>query len=728
MSPKNRDIYEFGDFRLYPAENILEKAGKPILLKPKAFATLVCLVENHGNLLERSELLDKVWNDSFVEESSVSKCIWELRSALGDEPKGSRYIQTVPKRGYRFVGDIRTVSASDLPDADAATPETPIDHDDKIEPIPKALPDRWYNGFIFPLSLVLMFGFAVVTAVTYIFATRSNAAPILTQRFNIQRLSSDGRSTHPTLTSDGRTLYYVKEIGDQQSIRLRDMETANESELIAGAAVKYYGMSISPDDRYLFFSRAANSGSTPTLFRLSIPAGIPQKIADDVQGWTSVSPDGSLIAYVRCPYKVGDYCSLYVADARTGENERKLITKPAPFRIGANVFTKDGKFVVFASGQSHTASNDFELKKIDIVTKEEFGFRSGRYFYIRNIARLGDSNSLVFSAVRSGVQKAGLWKVDNDTDQIDEIGKEDLNFNAIAFNKEASLGVSSLTSGDFYLQLISADIDGPVKELSFAAQSAFLPDGRILFASDMSGQRDIWVMKPDGGDLRQLTSDTADELSIVASADGTRIFYSSTVSGDLQIWRINVDGTDPVRITKQVGGHPLRVSPDNRTLFYQSNIDDTLWSVDVDGASTEKMVAKLPTSMVALSPDTNMIAYQQKIGNNVVIAVSSVYDQRPKHTFLAGVNDQINAINWSEDGGDIYYLQSTPGVATIFRQPINASEPIKIRDTPIKKDLTEKCLAVSYDGRQMTVVSGEWKHDLVLISGLKHDRPASEPR
>ena len=107
MTPKNGHIYEFGDFRLQPSENLLEKDGKPVLLKPKAFAALVCLVDNRGKLVEKSEMLDRVWGDAFVEEAIVSKCIWEIRTALGDNSKGSRFIQTVPKRGYRFVAETR---------------------------------------------------------------------------------------------------------------------------------------------------------------------------------------------------------------------------------------------------------------------------------------------------------------------------------------------------------------------------------------------------------------------------------------------------------------------------------------------------------------------------------------------------------------------------------------------------------------------------------------------
>jgi DNA-binding winged helix-turn-helix (wHTH) protein/TolB-like protein/tetratricopeptide (TPR) repeat protein len=112
MSPTNGKIYEFGEFRLQPDENILEKNGEPITLKPKAFLTLVFLVESAGKLVEKSELLDKVWENAFVEEASVSKCIWEIRNALDDDSKSSKFIQTVPKRGYRFVADVKSIGTS----------------------------------------------------------------------------------------------------------------------------------------------------------------------------------------------------------------------------------------------------------------------------------------------------------------------------------------------------------------------------------------------------------------------------------------------------------------------------------------------------------------------------------------------------------------------------------------------------------------------------------------
>jgi len=122
MTHNDRNIYEFGEFRLLPTENILEKDGDPISLKPKAFAALVYLVGNHGRLVEKSDLLDHVWNGAFVEEASVSKCIWEIRTALDDNSKDSRYIQTVPKHGYRFIADVNVANGDDRSEEIAVIP------------------------------------------------------------------------------------------------------------------------------------------------------------------------------------------------------------------------------------------------------------------------------------------------------------------------------------------------------------------------------------------------------------------------------------------------------------------------------------------------------------------------------------------------------------------------------------------------------------------------------
>jgi DNA-binding winged helix-turn-helix (wHTH) protein/TolB-like protein/Tfp pilus assembly protein PilF len=117
MSKENNEIYGFGPFVLNIAERRLDRNGKtPRMpnrpLTDKAFQTLCILVRNPGHLIAKQELLDLVWPDSFVEENNLDKCIHAIRQALHEAPR-QKYIETVPKHGYRFVADVRRISADE---------------------------------------------------------------------------------------------------------------------------------------------------------------------------------------------------------------------------------------------------------------------------------------------------------------------------------------------------------------------------------------------------------------------------------------------------------------------------------------------------------------------------------------------------------------------------------------------------------------------------------------
>ena len=108
MLEAQSQTFDFGPFRLDRAERTLWKGHERITLTPKAFDTLVVLVERNGRLVEKDELIKAVWPDSFVEEANLTNNIWTLRKALAVD--GQSFIETVPKRGYRFTGDVRQAS------------------------------------------------------------------------------------------------------------------------------------------------------------------------------------------------------------------------------------------------------------------------------------------------------------------------------------------------------------------------------------------------------------------------------------------------------------------------------------------------------------------------------------------------------------------------------------------------------------------------------------------
>jgi DNA-binding winged helix-turn-helix (wHTH) protein/TolB-like protein/Tfp pilus assembly protein PilF len=102
----SRFVYTFGDFRLNPAERLLFRHGRPVSLTPKAIETLLALVERHGHLVTKEELLRIVWPDAFVEENNLAQHISALRRVLGESEGGGPFIETVPRRGYRFAGGV----------------------------------------------------------------------------------------------------------------------------------------------------------------------------------------------------------------------------------------------------------------------------------------------------------------------------------------------------------------------------------------------------------------------------------------------------------------------------------------------------------------------------------------------------------------------------------------------------------------------------------------------
>src|SRR6185503_7117071 len=127
-------FYRFGDFTLDTDQRVLLREGKPVALTPKVFDTLLILVENSGKIVEKEELMRRLWPDSFVEEGNLTVNIQQLRKSLCDDARDPRYVATVARRGYRFIAEVEAVpgdssqpavqSSRSLEDSTVLTPDT----------------------------------------------------------------------------------------------------------------------------------------------------------------------------------------------------------------------------------------------------------------------------------------------------------------------------------------------------------------------------------------------------------------------------------------------------------------------------------------------------------------------------------------------------------------------------------------------------------------------------
>jgi DNA-binding winged helix-turn-helix (wHTH) protein/tetratricopeptide (TPR) repeat protein len=187
-------VYAFGSFRLNIVERVIENAGRQLSIAPKAIDLLIVLVENRGRLVEKEELMRKVWPGTFVEDNNLAFNVSVLRKLFGESGASPRYIETVPKRGYRFIGEVVEVSEKQLPGTEAVGGDvagTPGPLNAELNPpAPTGITSRFARPRIFVSAL---FTLAVVGILTYYF----HRTPKLTDKDTIVLADFNNKSGDP---------------------------------------------------------------------------------------------------------------------------------------------------------------------------------------------------------------------------------------------------------------------------------------------------------------------------------------------------------------------------------------------------------------------------------------------------------------------------------------------------------------------------------------------------
>jgi DNA-binding winged helix-turn-helix (wHTH) protein/TolB-like protein/Tfp pilus assembly protein PilF len=160
MPPPSFQTYEFGPYRIDTAERLLHRSGELIPLPPKVAGTLLALVQSAGRMVDKSDLLKAVWPDTFVEEGALTRNISLLRKTLGDTGEQAAYIETIPKRGYRFVAPVRTLAGAETETQDNPITAEPQPPASKLPPTSK-IPPKWMIAagvlLLVPLGFVAKF-------------------------------------------------------------------------------------------------------------------------------------------------------------------------------------------------------------------------------------------------------------------------------------------------------------------------------------------------------------------------------------------------------------------------------------------------------------------------------------------------------------------------------------------------------------------------------------------
>lgn len=715
MSLRNKHLLEFGDFRLDLAERLLFQGMASVAITPKAFETLRVLVERAGHLVEKDELMKTVWPDRFVEESNLTFNIKMIRKALGDNAAAPTFIETVPRRGYRFIAKVNNVGDEIFPDAELRKPELKAGNR-----------RRRTFGYLVPL-----FAAAGIIAIgLWLWYGRIGASetspPILAAAFSSESLSSSGRVLQAAISPDGKLLAYTNGLGsEKQSLWLRELNSSNNVQIIPPTDDFYFDLAFSPDSGSIYFVRGPKPGDPAiqnAVYRMSIFGGAVTKLVDQIQGTLSISPEGDKLSFVRCDFRNNEWCSLWLADAADGKNERKLLVKPRPFRISDSAISSDGRKIVFATGQSRNGANDFTLAEVDIETGVEKEFTTERFFDIKGLLWLPDGKSLLATALRFPDKNFRIWRIPAGSGPAEPLSNSPDDYAGITLDREARNLVATHTRPDFHLNLYQQNDASAAKQISAeAATVTFGPDGSLAISKGRRGNHDIWSMNSEGVVDRQLTSDPLDDLDPLFSPDGSTIFFVSNRTGKFQVWRMKRDGSDQRQITTGDGGYPIALSPDGKWLYYHAALERTLMRVSPEGGVEETVIDKI-RPLYTVSPDCTMAALPGEPGGESIFTIVSLADgsvirsmpSEPKRTKVVGMT-------WSADSKALFFISAVNDYEnnTLWMLATDKAEPRKLFDLRNEGVRNDNSFAVSPDGKSFAVVQGNWQRDAVLIKGFK---------
>ena len=763
MASPFRHFYEFGPYRLDASERQLRRGGEAVHLTPKELDTLCALVRGAGRLMSKEELLKEIWPDTFVGEATLAQNVFTLRRALGETEGGKSYIETVPRRGYRFAAVVRetreggetaeatpALAAADVEGRDPAvrvldstsTADSHADSRFELESVASQSPAVGSNGAgetrhteaddvraaalssnaeasavanaqratgdhpvraAVIISIVALAGVVGLIYAVFRLSVQPEAererAPAF-QSMRVTRLPSSGAVSEAVISPDGKYFAYVSSEPGKNSmgVWIRQVGAAsNMQQLVAPSEETFYGgLAFSPDSLHVYYGSARPGPAPPSLFRVPVLGGPPEKILDDynIPGPSPVafSPDGRRLAFVRGGGGGGDL-SLIVADS-AGGGERSLVTRKGPALFGLPAWSPDGRVIacVYGSAEQIQSSTPYlGVTSFDASTGAETRVTTERWVGVSQLSWLPDSKGIVLSASEEELSPSQIWQLDFPTGEARRVTNDLNTYLGASLTADASALVTVQTDRAPNVWVAPAGDSARALQITTGSGKfdgyygvAWTPDGRIVYASVASGSWDIWTMNADGTGQRQLTVGARSNYGPSVSADGRRIvFVSNRAGGPFNIWRMEADGSNPFRLTSGRGENFPHFTPDGRWVVYATigfGQANAIWKVSVDGGEPVKLTDH-PASWPFVSPDGKsfVCVYGNDPFSATKLAVIPIDGGAPTKLFDVPPTFRANTV-WMPDNRGIAFLDSRTGTNNVWMQPLSGARTVQLTD------------------------------------------------
>ncbi len=330
------DRFRFGDVEVDVPAVRVTRAASPVALEPKSFDVLLLLAANRGRVVEKDEIVERVWRDVGVTDNALTRVIAHLRRDLGDEAAEARYIETARTRGYRFLPDLEPVGE---PLRAVEAPSTAL------------MPRRWWLFAACGAAAVVVAGLVAVGLHARRTARPTPPVTLEAPLTPVQLTLSPGYNGDPSFSPDGQSVAYTSERDGKMDIFIRRLDDGSELQVTHGGG--HVEPAFSPDGGWIAFHSRSRGG----LWLVSSLGGEPRQltVAGSQPAW---SPDGRQIAFRTQPtLALGERDQpgqpgtvVAVVDVKSGQVRRLTTSAHPPAGHGAPAWMPDGRAVVFAAG------------------------------------------------------------------------------------------------------------------------------------------------------------------------------------------------------------------------------------------------------------------------------------------------------------------------------------------------------------------------------------------
>ena len=656
---RSEHLVRFNSFELDLQTRYLYRDGLRLRLRGHPIDVLAMLLERPGELVTREELRKRLWPDNtFVDfEQILNNSIRMLREALGDKADAPRFIETIPRLGYRFIAQVKSAASNAAPRAIAVATEAEVPTEPSVPTQPIALSKttkQWMTwAAATAVVALLLVGFLLFLWKRHLPAPSANGDQAPPNFQIVPITNAPGTARLAAFSPDEREIaflwdgperkhddVYVLLVGSDTPLRLSD----NKDGTLGAPAW-------SPDGREIAFNRCdgkndgvyivpALGGAERELTHVGCPYTLPGSLA-----WLSNGQEMLMIDH--CP-EAGSF-DLVVFSFASGK--KRCLTHSDPKDAFNSVFqfsvSPDGRTVAFTASPDAPCQADLYTIPLSGGAPHQLT-RGGRCF--ADVPRISpdlmwtpDSKSILFASRLSMLP--ALWRVSADGGPV----QRETSYPAIgSFSRDGRRLVYSnqtVMEGPMIWRADLASAGGPVQKnrelirtqyTELSAQPS--PDGtRIVWRSDRTGYGEIWMsgaasenpvqltrlgwysgvprwspdgqwitfnrvtnnrrqifmINSEGRDLRQVTDGLYDNIESSWSRDGRTIYFASKRSGRWQVWKHALEGGAEVQMTKD-GGFDSFESYDGKTVYFSRFGQAGIWSIPASGGTESVVIADKP--------------------------------------------------------------------------------------------------------------------------------------